>query len=825
MKNIYLVTNSASEARRISLSLKQVGIRPCSLQEFFTSIYLNPNNFLKAKKIFSEDSFAIDSRMIEIGEKLEEKNYFKKSLKIKSVRDLINRGLEEIKISGISVEDLLTVEFDNQDKKNSLVELYKIWNENKRFSYTDMLFELRRMELSLDDTTIIYSKDLSFSGIEEDLFNDLLKKSKSSELIIDNSFSEKKLAEKIKEVNFQAKISEENIVLDLFKWMFKNKINCTDCSVLAFNYDDYAPHFYHFSQKYEVPIYLSNGILCKNFDFFYRIISEVHNLKNEKSGFQKIKNILVKKSEEELENVLNLKLLSLFHDIHKYSIDTGISEMETFSLFFDRASRIKFSSKDLGSNSNGLFIGSPADFENTEVNHFAVLGLESRNYPILESLNPILTSFERKLINVHLGTKLNLLDDQRYENFLEKILSRTKGKIYLSLCSHDKTTGKINLPSTLFNKLIQLNGEETSLESIYKKFNLPSDLADDIDSSNLFLNLQAGESWAISLREFNKKVFSKSINDLDYGSTIEPIIKVSASGLESFLKCPYKFYLSKINGIKHPEVFDPDITKWMDHLMKGSFLHKLYELILRPFVDKKRKDYKNFLLNLNNEDIEEALLKAQKELSLDKYRLNVPVYIRESELLLLKNELEAFIFNEIKYANDGFYPIELEFDFEDKNIDYKGIKLSGVIDRIDMNDDLCFRVIDYKTGSNKIKNKTNFFVDEGGHVHVQHGFYGLVTKTLFQNARQIEAGFYFSTQKEDWFRAFQLNNQFEEHFEKILELFFREAQTGKYFKNCKSCKFCDYKSICSMTAQRRNNFRTDAIEQLIKIDEVLNEDS
>lgn len=168
--------------------------------------------------------------------------------------------------------------------------------------------------------------------------------------------------------------------------------------------------------------------------------------------------------------------------------------------------------------------------------------------------------------------------------------------------------------------------------------------------------------------------------------------KTSASALETYFACPYKYFVEKGLLVREREEAK---MKAMD---VGNMLHKLAEL----FTKKLNEDE----LLINNET------KAQAEtdrlineiIVAEKYNATVNRYLIE----ILKKEAQrlckALVFakkhscfktqyTEVNFGDNGVMPGLL--------LEKSKVKLSGFIDRIDICDNK-FRVIDYKTGKIKI---------------------------------------------------------------------------------------------------------------------------
>lgn len=165
----------------------------------------------------------------------------------------------------------------------------------------------------------------------------------------------------------------------------------------------------------------------------------------------------------------------------------------------------------------------------------------------------------------------------------------------------------------------------------------------------------------------------------------------SASRLESYGSCPFRFFVSSALDLEPREL--PKIG--LDPRQLGSMLHEILELTYKNAED--RSDLSSLLVSLEKVS-QQVFANAPR-----KYGFR-PSALWENEqsqwLKKLKNTITAL-------AEDGTWtPIAFErkFGFEGTPpfaIDLGDVRLQvhGVIDRVDRNTDGDIRVIDYKTGS------------------------------------------------------------------------------------------------------------------------------
>jgi len=232
----------------------------------------------------------------------------------------------------------------------------------------------------------------------------------------------------------------------------------------------------------------------------------------------------------------------------------------------------------------------------------------------------------------------------------------------------------------------------------------------------------------------------------------------SASSLKEFLECKRKYYLNHILKIKEHEI---------------SLKPKGYELgnIIHETLEEYYKHDKRGLKHLFN--IFDTKRSSNLFLNLD--------------LELWRKKLVEFISLEEDRFKDNLSVVELEKPFL---CEFEGIKIRGVIDRIDKKGDN-YLVIDYKTSSSlKINTKSNF--DKATDFQLE--FYYLAVKELFK-ASNIKSYYY------DLYNMKLLEETML--FEKIdvLKEIFKEFKTTSVsFDKCdnnQTCQYCTYKTICN----------------------------
>lgn len=238
----------------------------------------------------------------------------------------------------------------------------------------------------------------------------------------------------------------------------------------------------------------------------------------------------------------------------------------------------------------------------------------------------------------------------------------------------------------------------------------------------------------------------------------------SASSLKTFLLCKRKFYLQYIMKLgEHSLSLKPKSYEL------GDIIHK----VLQKYYDKK-----NTLTLFTYERIEDLL---------NEYKSKNPFLILDIEIW--KRKLYDFVkYEEDRLRNKSILHLEKKFE-----IKFEGLRLKGVIDRIDKDKDF-YELIDYKTSSSL---KVDTFKSSEKSIDFQLEFYYLAIQELF-NTSNIKA-FYYDLNNLKLLEEIALDKKLElltQKFDEIKELSKNEISFSKCVEKS-NCQFCPYLTICN----------------------------
>lgn len=331
-----------------------------------------------------------------------------------------------------------------------------------------------------------------------------------------------------------------------------------------------------------------------------------------------------------------------------------------------------------------------------------------------------------------------------------------------------KIKEKINLPTSFDREMLQ--------KYYYKR------LLDG--SSNLFISYVSSDTNQIS--RFANELFpnhiESKINDNSYKhilynnhqiihfdeNLIEKIdltkLEWSASSLKIFLQCKRKFYLQYILKIKEhnlslkPKAFE-----------LGDIIHTILEKYYTV------NDSSN---ELSYEKIEELF---------NQYKSDNPFLILDLEVWK-KKLYDFYLYDLERLKNRKILDLEKKF-----NIVFDGIKLKGVIDRVDKYDNI-YEIIDYKTSSSlKVDTARNYEKS----VDFQLEFYYLAAQELYKT--DTINSYYYDLHNTKLIEEITLDKKLEllcEKFDEIKELSKNEITFNKCEEKS-TCQYCAYKIICN----------------------------
>ncbi len=254
---------------------------------------------------------------------------------------------------------------------------------------------------------------------------------------------------------------------------------------------------------------------------------------------------------------------------------------------------------------------------------------------------------------------------------------------------------------------------------VFKLNNISQKTFSIIKVINQFIEKDNSRFLKIDDNLFNGYLFPTMESDNNIKKQFQELLRrqYSISQLETYARCPFKYFSERILNLETIE--EPE--EGLEPIQFGTILHRILFLFYTEITKQKI-----YLKNCPENDFNKAkkLLFQIAEDEINKLNINTPLAFFEKEKIFGINGdekqsiLYKFLENEIKEDNN-FIPTFFELEFGNINSNDKeksqkkfdglmidAIELNGKIDRIDIDENnLLYKVIDYKTGSKKIETK------------------------------------------------------------------------------------------------------------------------
>lgn len=295
---------------------------------------------------------------------------------------------------------------------------------------------------------------------------------------------------------------------------------------------------------------------------------------------------------------------------------------------------------------------------------------------------------------------------------------------------------------------------------------------------------------------------------------------VSASLLQAFAACPYRFYLQSIVELSARaeavpiERLDPATLGAIHHQCQAELARRLGAAGICP-TDPARAS-----------EVREIASRVVADVA-DKERLRLEPLLPavfEREVAAIERDVLGALRTEAT-ENDGFVPLfaELGFGLSRAGLDPRsvpdavrlrgGYLLRGAIDRVDRRADGQVRVTDFKTG--RLPQEVRGFIATGGGKLNQPLLYALALEALAGRVLApgdavTRARFFFSTERAGFeTKEVELSEDNKARGLRILEIVDGAIQRGVFFVRPQkdACKSCDYRDVCGPDEERRTSWK------------------
>ena len=508
----------------------------------------------------------------------------------------------------------------------------------------------------------------------------------------------------------------------------------------------------------------------KNVNEAYKYLTEILNIILEKTGSDNSKNSNYKNFQLEYIYNLSENLNLLSGVLEKYKIVIDVSTFWKILIEILNAVSIPFTGEPLkGLQIMGLLESRSLDFDNV-----FILSMNEGILPKGNSQNSFIPYSLRKAV----GLPTFEDNDALSAYYFYRILQRAKN-IFL-----------------FYDTEVSVNTKEKSRYILQIKNELIKKNLNITYSHKVVI--PAVQTYKVEPIEIEKK--DNIIEKIKYINHLSP------SDLINYINCPLKFYFKKIEKLDEPE----EVEEYFSPATFGSMLHYIMKLLYDDYKGKELNE-NNFINVINKFENEFNEIYIKSLISV--YGGNFD-YDSSGKNILLKKVIHRLIRQVLENdkVNLPFKIIDLECSlYGELNLNNgTKIKLKGKIDRIDVKDNIT-RIIDYKTGTVKIKKltekNTDFYFDDmlenpDYKESFQGYFYAHLYKKLNPESNVIVGIYPMKKFKEgimlinDEFITEETYTEFENHLIELINEIYDPSKKFTQTDDLKRCEYCPYKDIC-----------------------------
>ena len=448
------------------------------------------------------------------------------------------------------------------------------------------------------------------------------------------------------------------------------------------------------------------------------------------------------------------RLQSLFSEIKIINAKNKSLDIKSFleHLGALRENRIMIKEKPIAANFEGVRLMTAHKAKGLEFKNVFIVHLTDKHWG--NAIKRNLIKLPANLIRHQI--KIKDAEEAEERRLFYVALTRAKKNIYLTYAtSYGEGESQYSVPSKFIGEIPELNFKKIKAETFESQFD-----------ERLRLSF-AEKKWTHSetLKEFLDDLIEK--------------FTLSATSLNSYLDCPYNFFLNQL--LRVPKVKDFNQSY-------GTAVHSALESFFKSYQKKLILPDKSFLIKSFKESLDEEILTET-----DHRRA-----LKQGSAVLEK----YYEFYKTEWKKGS--PLSCEYNFKYHNVRYGKIPISGIIDKIETLDGTNVKIVDYKTSSAKSLNQLLGKTKENRLAEFyQAYFYKLLADCdpLFR-WKIISVEFDFVSPKNNKFYKTRLEIDEKEYqnFKELIEKTYRRILEHRFEKNRKACKNynrkCEYFELC-----------------------------
>ena len=490
---------------------------------------------------------------------------------------------------------------------------------------------------------------------------------------------------------------------------------------------------------------------------------------------------------------------------------------------------------------DGIFVGNVMAARGLRFRHVYIAECGERIFPPVIRQDPFLPDSERVMLNEArngwLPRKAGRLAEERL--LFELACQSAEDRLTLSYSRRTNPTGGPRLPSSFFlqegerlsHRFESIGAIEGAGHSWFTRLasrvgfsgREPLDALRALDQSDLRVhvlengtfraNTKIRSIWPdfdrlLALQSSRREHVFGSYDGIVPGSLIRDSNvlggDISPTSLADFATCPYRFFLSKVLGLRAVE--EPEETTELAPIVRGELVHRVLERYVTLYLERGGS-WAEFLAQ--GGPVLQGLMDEEfSQLPTGKAGLPVvQTIIRET----VEGEVRQYLEGERAAADQGWTPtaVELWFDGLGMPLEDSLISSRGRIDRLDTRGEE-FRVVDYKTG---LAREEADGYRKGG--SLQLPIYMTAAAHLQDRPLNLGAAEYHYVSKRAAFKKIALTGAELERDSRFGEMLnaVREGVTGGEFfyrpgRDKSNCRFCSFSEVCH--SQVDTHFETKA---------------
>ena len=448
--------------------------------------------------------------------------------------------------------------------------------------------------------------------------------------------------------------------------------------------------------------------------------------------------------------------------------------------------------------------------------HIYVVGMDEGTFPGGATEDPILLDRERCGVSTELELRRTRPAEQVYH--LHRVLGMAPGKVTLLSCQRSLSDSRERYPAALF----QHAAEQMAIDPIPLAQAFPEDSAQALDDTDLLLShYPFAEYTGIVNRAYPHLVSGRKARQAREWAGLtthdgwlgKPMPELaitaqqgvfSASRLETLARCPYRYFLTYVLGIRPLEEPEADPTRWLDPLSYGALLHRLFHNFMQTLKARGERPDRNQ---------HGALIQTLLEEEIETYEKIHPVEHQaayRADVKRLSQAAQVFLAVESDQKNADPIGFEVSFGFgksgglnSEKPVmlelseDVK-FRIQGYIDRVDRVEN-GFAIWDYKTGSATQYDERDL-LKRG--THLQWALYAYALDEILK--RQNEpghvqmSGYVFPGDREHG-RRLSAAPPAPEDLGHALRPLLKLVSNGGFFhiQKDRECDYCAYNRVCA----------------------------